>query len=137
MCLPVACETASINSRGRYRLLSFVLFVKVFVFCIDPEFDSFNSSFYCCIFQPVFQVNGRLSATIMFNPPHTLCACPELGTCSPTVVVIFYVLVLRFFYRSVSSFINSFTSFWDVCVCGRVGGGGFYSLLYGMGFAHH
>ena len=45
--------------RGKYSLLSFVLFVKVFVFYIDfkkelnPNSTDFYCSFYCCVFPPL------------------------------------------------------------------------------------
>ena len=57
----------------------------------------FYSLFYCCFVTPLSQVRGRVEISLTgLTPPHTLCACPKPGTCSPVDVFVCLFIVIRF-----------------------------------------
>ena len=115
---PVICDKlVNFGSFSRFVIYGPIIPIKynVNVLELNPNSTDFYGLFYCCAVPPLSQVRGRVERSqTCLTPPHTLCACPKPGTCSPVVVVVFMFLllfVLRFFNRlgRLSSFMNSFT----------------------------
>ena len=95
------------SATADHSLLSYIV---GFVSCLSDiyflitdlvDFKSISTDFYslfnCCFVTPLSPVRGRVEISLTgLTPPHTLCACPNPGTCSPVGVFVRLFIVIRF-----------------------------------------
>ena len=85
---------------GTFCCILFLLLLYLFSVLISRVKSistGFYGLFYCCFVTPLSQVRGRVEISLTgLTPPHTLCACPKPGTCSPVDVFVCLFIVIRF-----------------------------------------